>query len=95
MPFEVKANFREISKEDFYQRDYKIMSLAFSIHNGFGRFWDEKIYQKELMYRCEDAGFVNVASGVPILVSYKDFQKYYYIDLLIDNAMVYELKTIF
>ena len=55
MPIKTRVSKREISKEDFYQLDYKVMGLAFAVHNDFGRFWDEKIYQRELAHCCIDA----------------------------------------
>ena len=64
-----------------------------TIHNEMGRFWDEKIYRNELADRCQKAGFDQVATEVPIHVSYQDFNKLYSVDLLIDNAVIYELKT--
>ncbi|MDW7681502.1 MAG: GxxExxY protein [bacterium] len=94
MPIEFNVDPKLISKRDFYQLDYKITNLAFLIHNEFGRFWNEKIYQRELTRRCREAGFENVIAGLPILISYKGFQKCCYIDLLIDRAAVYELKTV-
>ena len=68
------------------------MGIVFSIHREFGRFWNEKIYHNELAYRFKKAGFENVDAEVGIDVSFRDFHKVYYIDLLINN-MVYELKT--
>ncbi|MCD6296054.1 MAG: GxxExxY protein [Deltaproteobacteria bacterium] len=39
-------------------------------------------------------GFETVATEVPIQVSYEDFTKLYYMDLLINNGVMYELKTV-
>lgn len=92
MPIESSVQTGPISYDDFHSLDYEVMGIVFSIHQNLGRFWDERIYQNELAYRCQKAGFKNVATEVPILVSYKGFVKAYYIDLLIDN-IIYELKT--
>ena len=92
MPIKLSKHFEPISYDDFHSLDYDVMGIVFSIHRELGRFWNEKIYQNELAYRCQKAGFKNVATEVEIDVSYKDFHKVYYIDLLINNA-VYELKT--
>jgi len=94
MPVEFNVKPKIISKQDFYQLDYNVMEIAFSIHNEFGRFWDEKIYKWELMRRCKEAGFEDVISELPIVVSYKGFQKRFYLDILFDSAVVYELKTV-
>ncbi len=94
MPIEFDVKPKIISKQDFYQLDYKIMEIVFLIHNEFGRFWDEKIYQRELVRRCLEAGFENVAAETPIIVSHHGFQKYFYLDVLFNEAIVYELKTV-
>jgi len=92
MPIRPGVQTKPISYDDFHSLDYKIMGIVFSIHQDFGRFWSEKIYQNELAYRCQRAGFENVAPEVPIQVSYENFIKIYKIDLLINNT-IYELKT--
>jgi GxxExxY protein len=93
MPITHSVEIKTISDEAFHMLDYKVMGLAFSIHNEMGRFWNETIYQNELADRCQKAGFEKVATEVPIQASYKDFSKFYYADVLIDNAAIYEMKT--
>ena len=92
MPIKPGVQTKPISYDDFHSLDYEVMGIVFSIHRDLGRFWNEKIYQNGLAYRCQKAGFENVATEVPIHVSYADFIKVYYIDLLINNV-TYELKT--
>jgi len=94
MPIENNVKIQMISEHDFYQFDYKVMGIAYSIHNDFGKFWDEKIYKNELLHRCVKAGFEKARIEVPIEVSFKDFKKTYFIDLLINDAIIYELKTV-
>ena len=94
MPIKHKVTVKPISESEFHLLDYKIMELVFSTHKDLGRFCDEKIYQNELAYRCQKMGFAKVATEVPIQVSYKDFIKHYYMDLLVNNAVMYELKTV-
>jgi len=89
-PFEVRC----VSEQDFHELDYRIMGLAFSIHNEFGRLWDEKIYQNELRRRCLEMGVKSAETEAPIEISYKDFVKRYYVDLLLDYSVVYELKVV-
>ena len=69
------------------------MEFVFAIHNELGRFLDEKIYQNELCRRCEDAGIESVASEVAIAVSHGTFTKEYYVDIVINESVPYELKT--
>jgi GxxExxY protein len=94
MPIETKRNIKRITGQEFYEIDYQVTGLAFAIHNEFGRLWGKKIYQNELADRCREAGFADVETEVPIVVSHKDFCKEYSIDLLLQNAIVYELKTV-
>lgn len=91
MPIKPSKRVKAISYESFHALDYKVMGMAFSIHRELGRFWNEKIYQNELAYRCQKAG-MDVAGEVAIEASYQDFRKSYFIDLLINNA-IYELKA--
>lgn len=93
MPIEKMFKTRHISEEEFRQIDFQIMGFTFEIQNEIGRFWDEKIYQNELAYRCEKAGFDKVDAEAPIKVSFKDFTKTYFIDLLINDSVIYELKA--
>ncbi|MEA2038953.1 MAG: GxxExxY protein [Thermodesulfobacteriota bacterium] len=94
MPIEPSATIRPISEDEFHLIDHEIMAAVFRMHKELGRFCDEKIYQNELAYRCQELGLGEVATEVPIRVSYKDFQKLYYIDLLVDSRIIYELKTV-
>jgi len=92
MPIKYKIDIKPISEDDFHQIDYKVM--AFAIHNEMGRFWDEKIYQNELARRCREVGFEKVLTEVPVYACYDDFEGLYLIDLLINNSIVYEIKTV-
>ncbi|MBN2092418.1 GxxExxY protein [candidate division KSB1 bacterium] len=93
MPIKHAIQNMQISDEEYHSFDYEIMRLVFSIHRDLGRFWNEKIYQNELAYRCEKAGIKPVYAEVPIEVTFEDFKKIYYLDLLINN-IIYELKTV-
>jgi GxxExxY protein len=92
MPIKIGVRTEPITQDDFHAIDYEVMGIVFSIHRELGRLWNEKIYQNELVHRCRGAGFERIYAEVPICVSYKDFVKVYYLDLLIDNV-IYELKT--
>jgi len=94
MPIKHSVTIRPVSEDEFHSIDYKVMDVVFSAHRALGRLCDEKIYQNALLYRCQAMGFDTVTTEVPIQVSYKDFRKFYYMDLLINNAVMYELKTV-
>ena len=69
------------------------MKFVFDIHNTMGRFWNEKIYKEKVQKLCKKY-VINVLCEVPIKVTFKDFYKYYFLDLLIENSAIYELKTV-
>ena len=94
MPIKHNVVVKQITDNEFYSLDYKIMELVFSVHKDLGRFYDEKIYKNELAYRCKKSGIEKINTEIPIQVSYKDFTKYYYMDLLVNNSVIYELKTV-
>ncbi len=93
MPIEYSKEIIYKNQDEFHQIDNIVTKQAFNIHNKFGRFCHEKIYKIKLNEYCKNEGFV-ADSEVAIKVSYKDFEKLYYIDLLVNNGVIYELKTV-
>jgi GxxExxY protein len=94
MAIKTARPIKRISEQEFYKSDYQITGFAFDIHNEIGRLWREQIYQNALADRCRKAGFANVEIEVPIIVTYKDFVKEYSVDLLVEDSLLYELKTV-
>jgi GxxExxY protein len=92
MPVECAAVSKVIGQEEFHAIDRKVMGEVFAIHNSMGRFLDERIYQDELAHRCVNAG-LEVIREVEVKVKHRDFQKSYFIDLLLGGGCLYELKT--
>lgn len=90
MPIELKESFRMLDQEAFGAIAYEVMEQAFDIHNELGRFFDEGVYQQELVNRLQGRGVKEVG----ILVKYADFCKPYYLDLLVDDGAIFELKTV-
>lgn len=89
MPVSVNADLVRLSQEEFSSVAYRVMSEVFSIHSEYGRLFDEVVYEKVLAERLEDA-----QSQVCIDVSFRDFQKQYYMDLVVSSGAVFELKTV-
>lgn len=94
MPILCQHQLVPISQEEFHETDYGIMEHVFAVHNEFGRMYNEKIYQAELADRCIKAGLGSVLTEVPVEVSYQDFKRMYYLDLVVNNSLIYELKTV-
>ena len=90
MPIEFSENIRSLDQEEFGAIAYEAMELAFQVHNKLGRFFDEEAYQQELA-RALGSRAVREAS---IMVKHADFCKMYFIDLLVDQGAIFELKTV-
>ncbi len=93
MPIE-SVEMKPLSEKQFHEIDYLVMRHVFAVQNDLGRFYDEAIYQNELVRCCSAADFNSVETEVPITVSHGDFSKTYFMDLLINRSVVYELKTV-
>jgi len=93
MGIKFKNVINHISNKDFHDLDYQITGFAFQTHKVLGKFCDERIYQTCLANLCEKNG-IRVNIETPIVVSFKNFVKKYYIDILINNSIIYELKSV-
>jgi GxxExxY protein len=78
--------------DEFQSVDYRVMGHAFATRNDLGQFCDEAIYEADLAARLRRNGFRDVKTQVPVTVTFRDFAKTYYLDLLADDAL-YELKA--
>lgn len=72
----------------------KVISCAFRVHNVLGAGFMEKVYENAL--KMELAGNnLKVEQQVPIKVYYKqEVVGDYYADLLVENQIIVELKTV-
>ena len=68
-----------IDQERFHEIDRIVMGQSFAIQNEMGRFFDERIYQEELLRRCSDAG-ISVQREVLLRISHRNFHKDYFLD---------------
>ncbi|MFM8717614.1 MAG: GxxExxY protein [Spartobacteria bacterium] len=82
-----------IDQERFHEIDRIVMGQAFALQNEMGRFFDERIYQEELLRRCSDAG-MSAQREVSLRVSHRDFHKDYFLDFLVENSALFELKAV-
>jgi GxxExxY protein len=88
------VDIQPVTENRFHELDYEVMRCAFAAHNDLGRFYDEAIYRNELARCCSCAGFASVETEVSVHVTHGDFTKTYFIDLLINRSVIYELKTV-
>lgn len=94
MPIQVDSEIRVFSQDEFHVLAEKIVGITFDVHNAFGCLMDEEVYKQAIRARCERAGIVPARREVKILVSYLDFQKWYYMDLLFANGLMLEGKVV-
>jgi len=93
MPIRTTVPIQVFDQESFHQVDRRVTGLAFDIHNEFGRFLDENLYQGELTRRCRHLG-MTVEPELQITVLLGDFRKNYFADHLVEGGVIVETKTI-
>jgi GxxExxY protein len=93
MPIKHDFPVRILSQDEFHAIDRTVMRFSFDIQNELGRFYDECIYQKELAFRCQCGG-LEVLLEPPVRAVHGDFEKRYFLDMLINHGAVYELKAV-
>jgi GxxExxY protein len=89
MPIHLGAKVYRLDEAQFKQLVFEVMRCVFDIHNEFGRFFDEKIYKRELAARCP-----GVQLEVPIEIRFEDFAKTYFLDALVEGSAAFEFKTV-
>ena len=92
MPITINQPITPLSEQEFHDLDFQVMRLAFDAHNRLGRFYNEQIYKNELLKLCHQNGLA-AKTEVQIQLKHGSFSKNLFIDLLIENSSVYELKA--
>jgi len=93
MPIECSIEPASVSRDEYHKLDYKVMAIIFDVHKELGRLYNEKIYQNQIFNRCREAGF-NPAKEVSVRIYHEDFEKVYFIDLIINMSILYEFKAV-
>ncbi len=88
MPIHRSMPTKRISQKEFKQVSHEVMEHVFAIHNEFGRFFDEKVYKRELANRMR-----GIALEPSVTVSHGTFSKTYFIDVLAHDSGLFEFKT--
>jgi len=89
MPIHLGAKTYRLDEGAFKQIAFEVMRCVFDIHNEFGRFFDEKIYKRELARRHS-----GVQLEVPMEVTFEGFKKSYYLDALVEHGAAFEFKAV-
>ena len=89
MPVRTEGVTNRMGEAAFGRIAYEVMRCVFDIHNEFGRFFDEKIYKRELQRR-----YPGTRLEVPLEITFEEFRKLYFLDVLIEGGAVFEFKTV-
>ncbi len=92
MPIITSAPITIFDQPTFHLVDEVVTGIAYDVHNQFGRYLDERLYQTELAYRLRARGF-EVVREMNITLTLDGFTKDYYIDFLINGGVILETKT--
>ena len=93
MPIVSSIDSLNVEEDLFKAIAYRVTGHAINIHNEFGRLYNENIYKQELLYRLKYE-YEKVAVEVPQVVTFKDFRKVYYVDLVVNGNVPFELKAV-
>ncbi len=92
MPVHCPVEIEPLTTEAFRDLDYQVMRHAFDSQNALGRLADERIYQADLAERLQSFG-ISVFRELEVILSYANFHKSLYLDLVVAEQGVYELKA--
>lgn len=93
MPITCAIPVRNLTREEFDERDAVVMRCSYASQNALGRLCDERVYENDLALRLRAVGCANVHTQVLVTLTHDGFRKEYRLDLLADDAL-YELKTV-
>ena len=93
MPIVCPISLPRLSTEEFAAFDYEVMKHAFACQGELGGLADEGIYQADFAARLSAAGMESIRE-VPVKVSFRSFCKNYFLDLVIADTAIYELKAV-
>jgi GxxExxY protein len=89
MPISLPMPLRRLCQREFGEIAYEVLRHVFAIHNEIGRFFDEKIYQRELAHRLP-----GIRLEIPIRVTFDSFAKQFFIDVLAGDGALFEVKAV-
>jgi GxxExxY protein len=93
MPIHCPIVFPRLSKTEFGKLDYAVMPHAFAAQKDLGCLCDEAVYQAHFAHLLRAAGF-QVDCEVPVTLTFRSFLKTLYLDMVINQVAIYELKAV-
>ncbi len=93
MPIHCPIVFPRLTEAEMRALDYEVMRHAFATHKALGCLCDESVYQAQLSHLLV-AGGIPVEREVPVTLTFRTFLKPLYLDLVVGQRVIYELKTV-
>jgi GxxExxY protein len=93
MPIHCPIVFPRLSKAEFGKLDYAVMPHSFAAQKDLGCLCDEAVYQAHFAHLLREAGF-QVDCEVPVTLTFRSFLKTLYLDMVINQVGIYELKAV-
>ena len=93
MPIECPITFPRLNEAEMGKLDYAVMHHAFVAHKELGCLCDESVYHTRFTQLLNSAGF-QAERGVPVNLTFRNFFKPLYLDLVLNRSAVYELKAV-
>ncbi|XZE22403.1 GxxExxY protein [Pirellulaceae bacterium SH449] len=88
MPIIPSIELVQISQEAFGKMAFEVMRHVFSIHDEYGRFFDEIVYKKELLRRL-----CGIELEVAVNVVHESFSKTFFADVIANRSGLFEFKA--
>ena len=89
MPVHCTIQIPRLTKEQFGEISYRLMGEVFTIHQEFGRLFNERIYKHELALRLP-----GLQLEVPVDVTHRTFKKRYFLDVVTPDGALFEFKAV-
>jgi GxxExxY protein len=89
MPIIRQHQTTRITQDEFSSLAFEVMAHVHDIHNEFGRFFDERVYKRELANRM-----TGLELEMPVTVTHKSFSKTYQLDVLARRCGIFEFKAV-
>jgi GxxExxY protein len=93
MPVHCPIAFPRLTGEEMRPLDFEVMRYAFAAHKALGCLCDESVYQAHLTHQLAAVG-LKAECEVPVTLTFRDFVKTLYLDLVVNRSAIYELKTV-
>ena len=89
MSISIRAPLKRLDQKEFKTIAHEVMRVVVDVHCELGRFFDEIVYQRAVAERIPYA-----QTETQIDVSFRDYHKSYFMDLVVGDGAVFELKAV-